>query len=94
VQDIVDAIMCCLNSKRADGQVLNVGSGKPISIEELANCVLELTGSNVGISFEDPREGDIKHSYADISKIEKLDYKPRFELKHGLSQLVSEESVG
>ena len=93
-QDIVNAIMCCLSSERADGQVLNVGSGKRTTIEELASCVLELTGSDVGISYEEPREGDIEHSYADISKIGKLiGYRPRLGLRDGLRQLLSEESV-
>ena len=69
----------------------NIGFGEPISVRELAKAVSELAGFNSEIFYDKPRLGDIKHSYADISKAEKLlGYKPRFSLRDGLRVLLDE----
>ena len=46
VKDIVQALFASLKSSGANGEVFNIGSGKPTSITELAKAVLELTGKN------------------------------------------------
>ena len=90
VQDVVDAIFRSLERDEADGQVFNVGSGKPTTLEALAHSVVELNGSGVGICHESPREGDIKNSYGEISKVCRLlGYRPKVALKDGLRQLLS-----
>jgi UDP-glucose 4-epimerase len=94
VHDVVDAIMKSMDNDRANGEVLNVGSGHPTSIEELAKTVIELTGSTSGIVHEQPRKGDIKHSYADISRAkELLGYEPMLSLRDGLAALLNEKQV-
>ena len=92
VQDVVEAVLKSLENKDAEGEVFNVGSGKPTSINELARIILEPSRVNIPISYEAPRVGDIKNSYADISKAEALlEYKPKFSLKYGLRLLLEEE---
>lgn len=89
VRDVANSILLSMENNKADNEVFNIGSGQPTRIEELANKVLELTGSKVGISYMSPRKGDIKHSYADISKAKKLlGYKPDIKLRHGLSLIL------
>jgi nucleoside-diphosphate-sugar epimerase len=69
--------------------VFNIGSGKPTSIAELAKTVLELTGQDLEIRYELPRAGDIKDSYADISKAKRLlCYEPKVTLREGLKGLL------
>lgn len=46
----------------------NIGTGRSTSIKELANLILELTGSKSSVQHTPPRDGDIAHSLADISK--------------------------
>ena len=92
VQDVVEAVLKSLENKDAEGEVFNVGSGKPTSINELARIILEPSRVTIPISYESPRVGDIKNSYADISKAEALlEYKPKFSLKYGLRLLLEEE---
>ena len=94
VLDVVEAVLRTLENKDAEGEVLNVGSGKPTSVYELAKTVLEITQSDSEIRFEKPRTGDIKNSYANISKAEQLlGYKPQFSLREGLQALVEQKMV-
>jgi UDP-glucose 4-epimerase len=92
VHDIVDAVLACMKSSDAEGQVFNVGSGKPTSINMLAKTVLELAGVDLTIRYENARTGDIKDSYADISKAKKLlGFEPKVSLKDGLQALLEEK---
>jgi UDP-glucose 4-epimerase len=89
VHDIVEALLASLKRSNANGEVFNIGSGKPTSIAELAKTVLELTGQDLEIRYELPRAGDIKDSYADISKAKRLlGYEPKVTLRDGLKDLV------
>jgi UDP-glucose 4-epimerase len=89
VNDIVQALFACLKRNSANGEVFNIGSGKPTSITELVKTVLELTGQDLEIRYELARAGDIKDSYADISKAKRLlSYEPKVTLKDGLKALL------
>jgi UDP-glucose 4-epimerase len=91
VSDIVEAIQCCLENENAEGQIFNIGSGKATSIDELAKTLLSLAGSKLEIIHEAPRQGDIKHSYANASKASKLlDYKPEMTLHDGLREILAD----
>lgn len=77
VFDVVEAILVSAKRSKAEGEILNKGSGKPTSINELAKTILELTGTGVEICYETPLVGEIKDSYADISKDRQfLGYEP------------------
>ena len=89
VHDIIEAIFASMKSKVAEGEIIHIGSGRATTINELAKTVLELTGAGSGISYQPSRPGDIKDSYADISKAKKvLGYEPKVSLKDGLSALL------
>ncbi len=93
VQDIINAIVLTLENRKVDGEVFNIGFGKAISIEELALTMLSLTGANLEILKAPARLGDIKHSYANVSKANKLlGYKPEFSLREGIKALLDEKA--
>jgi len=92
VYDVIDAVLASMTSDDVEGEVFNVGSGKPTSISELAKTVLDLAGVDLMIRYEKPRAGDIKNSYADISKAKKLlGYEPKVSLRDGLQLLLEEK---
>ena len=70
--------------------VFNIGSGRSITINELANKIL----SNIGIKIipvhQKTRSGDVKHSFADIAKAKTLGYEPRYTLEEGLKRTIEE----
>ncbi len=89
VHDIVDALVACITSAKADGEIFNIGSGTPTTIADLAKTILQLTGVGSQICYEKPRAGDIKDSYADISKAQRLlNYEPKVNLRDGLRGLL------
>ena len=92
VQDVVEAVLKSLENNAAEGEIFNIGSGISTSVHELAKTVLEITQSGSEIRFDKPRTGDIKDSYADISKAEALlGYKPLFSLREGLQALIEQK---
>jgi len=93
VSDVASAVLASMESK-AKSEVFNVGSGKSTTIKELAQTIIELTGAGSEISYEPPRAGDIKDSYGDISKAQKLlGYKPKVSLRAGLQTMVKEKKA-
>jgi UDP-glucose 4-epimerase len=90
VQDVVEANMLALNIKGAVGETFNIGSGTSTSINQIAELLKEITHKDLRNVYSDPRPGDIRHGYADISKAKKLlGYNPKFSLKEGLTGLVN-----
>ncbi len=89
ISDVVEASLIALKSKEGVGEVFNIATGKPTTINELAQIIIELKGkSNLKPIHAEPRKGDIKHSYADIKKTEEiLKFKAKVSLKEGLKSL-------
>jgi len=91
VQDVVEANLLALKcGETAVGKVFNIGTGVATSINQLANTLLEATGkTHLKIVHSEAREGDIRHSVADISKArDRLGYSSKVSLKEGLRELV------
>jgi UDP-glucose 4-epimerase len=89
VDDVVDAFILALKSANAVGEVFNIGSGTSTSVSGLAEKLLDLAGSNLGVVNEKPRLGDIKHSLANIEKAKKMQgYAPKTPLQEGLGSLL------
>jgi UDP-glucose 4-epimerase len=86
VNDVATAIQKSIsNIENTSFEIFNVGTGTATTINELAQEILKLSNSNNNVVFKSNRLGDIKHSCADISKIQKiLDFNPSISLKHGL----------
>jgi len=90
VQDVVDANMLALTNKSAVGEVFNIATGVATTINQLAKVLREITGKlDLKPVYTNPRFGDIRHSFADISKAKKiLGYYPKVSLREGLANLV------
>lgn len=88
VYDVADAFLRALEDPKAEGHAFNIGSGTPTSINELAETVLHTAGKDLQILHEKSRDGDLKHSYADVSKAQNLlGYNPKVRLAEGLRTL-------
>ncbi|MEM2768208.1 MAG: SDR family NAD(P)-dependent oxidoreductase [Candidatus Bathyarchaeia archaeon] len=88
VYDIAEAIKLCIE-KGLENETLNIASGKPTAIKELAELTIKLVNPNLKPLHTKPRPGDIKHSHADISKAAKLlGFNPKISLEQGLKELL------
>ncbi len=66
VSDVARAVTLAITADGADGSTLNVGSGKPRTVEKIAALLSERLGADVSrISSGQYRIGDIRHGYAD-----------------------------
>jgi dTDP-L-rhamnose 4-epimerase len=90
VSDIVAANMLALTRGGEGGEVFNVGTGRPASILQLANLLRDELGTGGAPEISKKfREGDIRHCYADISRIQtRLGFVPRVPLEEGVKELV------
>src|SRR6266705_3666447 len=86
ISNVVDANMRAAGSAKAVGQVINVGNGIRVTLNNLVSKLKSLTGrDNIEAEYQDARKGDVRHSLADISRArELLGYEPRFDLEEGL----------
>ncbi len=67
VLDVVRANVAAM--EHGDGGVFNVATGASVTIRELAEMIVDITGTGVGIVHEDERVGDVRDSRADVEKI-------------------------
>ena len=89
VFDVIHLIELAMTNEKAVGGVFNCATGTPTSINELADIIIKLLGEDMKPIYEAPRKGDIKESYADISKAARiLGYRPKCELKDGLKDII------
>ena len=73
--------------------VFNVANGKETSVKELAHTVLSLSKSSLKPHYEKGRQGEVKHSVADISKVtERLGITPEYDLSRGLSEMITRDA--
>lgn len=88
VSDVVDANMLAME-KDCAGEVFNVATGSSVTINRILKILQNATGKDqVEPVFSNPREGDIRNSCGDISKISRfLRFKPRVSLEEGLKSL-------
>lgn len=78
-------------SDAGNGMVFNIAAGKPITILDLAELIIEICDKNSKLkpAFEPERDFEIRHRFADISKMRTvLGYKPQYDLKKGLKLTV------
>lgn len=66
-------------------EVYNVACGDQIDLNEMTSYLQEISGKDIQPGHGPTRPGDVPHSKADISKIEKkLGYAPKVYFKEGL----------
>jgi dTDP-L-rhamnose 4-epimerase len=96
VSDVVQANMLALQREEANGEIFNVGTGQPTTILEMARVIAKRFGRDLAFqpSYQ-YRSGDVRHCWADITKIRRLlGFAPRTLFPAGLDDvLTSVESV-
>jgi dTDP-L-rhamnose 4-epimerase len=90
VSDIVRGIMLALESEDAVGQAVNVGTGRPSTVNDIASILADGLGVEVAGEVVDRyRAGDIRHCYADTSRAEALlGFRAEVTLENGMRDLV------
>ena len=87
VKDIVAAnVFLAMNE--SDSGFYNVAYGGRLTINDLAQKIIELTGSSSTIEYAPERAGDVKHSMASVEKITAAGFVPTFSFSEGLTETI------
>ncbi len=100
VHDIVGALGALMSCEAASGEVINVGNTELVSMNDLADMVIELTGSasrKVHLSYEEAYGrpfDDMMTRKPDLSKIAGLTgYAPKYSLRETLQEIIKFEKT-
>jgi len=87
IDDAVDATVKCIESTLQGSYALNVGSGRAIDVLTVASLLKKAYSSSGNLNITgNYRVGDIRHNYADLTKIKNLlGFEPRVSFEEGLS---------
>jgi UDP-glucose 4-epimerase len=89
VGNVVDATIRAAEADGASGEIFNVAAGSPASVNHIADTIGEILGKPVERLQLPPRAGDIRNSWADLSKSKRvLGYAPETTLEAGLRRTV------
>jgi dTDP-L-rhamnose 4-epimerase len=89
VRDVIDAFVRALETPGADGHAVNVGSGRSVTVLEVAEELASVLGRPISAELTGKfRAGDIRHCFADVSRArELLGFEARVGLEEGLAEL-------
>jgi dTDP-L-rhamnose 4-epimerase len=103
IEDVVDATILGIEKPEANGEVFNVGTGIPTDVLTVAKELISNYGIDVPLIISSQfRIGDIRHNYADLTKIKsKLNFSPKYNFISGikifcnwvLSQKIEEDNL-
>lgn len=88
VDNAVAANLMAATADGMAGEAFNVACGAQFTLNQLLDKLRAILGSDQQARYDPTRVGDIMHSYADITKIRKVGYKPVVEFDDGLARTV------
>ena len=90
IENVIQAnLKACTAKEEAFGQVMNIGAGGRISLNDLTNKMLVLLNSSLKPTYGPVRAGDVRDSQADIEKAKKLiSYNPTVDALTGLEKAI------
>lgn len=85
VEDTVKGIEAAINYDWTGFEIINLGNNRTVTLSELITEIEKICGKTAIIDRQPEQPGDVPHTFADISKAEKLlNYKPETNLQTGL----------
>jgi dTDP-L-rhamnose 4-epimerase len=91
IEDVVNATILGIEKDEANNEVFNVGTGVATDVISVATNLIKNYGVDVPIAISgNYRLGDIRHNYADLSKIKsKLGFEPQYSFENGLKEFTN-----
>jgi dTDP-L-rhamnose 4-epimerase len=91
IEDVVNATILGIEKEEANGEIFNVGSGAITTVLDVAKELVKNYDSSVSIEItKGYRLGDIRHNYADLTKITTLlGFQPKIDFKNGIKNFTN-----
>ena len=87
VEDVARANLAAMDSQIKGGRVVNIGTGRSVSLTQLHRIMADLVGRAGDPDYGPARVGDVRHSCADILRAqEELGWHPKVNLRDGLAR--------
>jgi UDP-glucose 4-epimerase len=92
VDDVVEALVAASTAPDVDRRIVNVGSGRETSINDLASVVARVTGREIEVLHSPAESGGVARLCADLAAARQLlDYEPRVQLGEGLRLMLERD---
>lgn len=88
IKDLVRAISIVIDTEESNGEIYNLGTGIQTNLLEIFNIFSKKMEKKIDYTFEEEREGDIKHSLSNIDKLKKLGFSPKYTVEEGLFRYI------
>ena len=89
IDNVVDGVLRAAAAPDVAGRVINVATGQQISINQLAQAIQHVLGSNLAPQHVEARAGDVRDSLADIGLARQvLGYTPLVSFEEGLRRTI------
>ncbi len=89
VTDTVRAALDLYECSQARGKVVNIGSGREISINDLKSRIEHILGRPIPIEYREPRPGDVRRHRADVTLLKSfIGFEQRISIDEGLARTV------
>lgn len=84
--DLADAVVYLMENKSAEeiGEFINIGTGKEVTILELANMIKEIVGFEGKLIFDNTKPDGTMRKLMDVSRINALGWKAKTSLYEGI----------
>ena len=90
VSDIVQANLVAMDRQEMDYGAFNVGTGRQLTVLDVAQALIQRLGGRADpLIAGEFRAGDIRHCFADISRLRDLGYEPGVKFEDGTAELVT-----
>ncbi|MGE4357073.1 MAG: SDR family oxidoreductase [Candidatus Omnitrophota bacterium] len=90
IDNVVEANLLAMEKKGISGEVFNIASGKDYSVLSLLEILNRIMHKKIKPKFVSPRPGDVRRTWADISKAKRLlGFVPKVDFQNGLEKTVS-----
>jgi nucleoside-diphosphate-sugar epimerase len=89
VKNVVDGNLLALEAEDVSGEIFNIACGERITVNTIFEKIRNFHQVDIDPVYEKPRLGDILHSFADITKANKmLGFEPAVSLDDGLKETI------
>ena len=88
VDNAVQANLLAVETDAMSGGYFNCACGSQFTLNQLLDKLRAIIGVDIKAQYDPPRQGDIKHSFAAIDKLQKFGYKPTVGFEDGLKKTV------
>jgi len=90
IENVMNANYLAATATETHGEAINISTADAVSVNTVVNTIRELVGkTNIEPTYAPPRQGDIKHSLADVKKAKEIiGYEPTVSFDEGIRKAI------